>query len=299
MTIQRPVLKHPFMDLARHGQQIPGDLIQDQVIETHRAVDQVIEELAALQTKAPVAPQRTSVVVLDQRNNVAMLSENSAENWSVASWHWAEHMPGPLPAESVAAMGITGDHWSSRWWSNQALLYAKNANDSANDAAESADILTAFEKYYLGPKPFPPTTDNNGGPLLEGAMYFDTGVDQMRVWDGTKWISTSPAPATSAANVISSPVGGVSANNVQLAIGELDSEKATRTELNAAVASLDAEKASHDDLDAAIDAAMAALAIAVSDSAPVGSGTGQLWYDSDNGRLFIRVDNSWVQVKGS
>jgi hypothetical protein len=33
---------------------------------------------------------------------------------------WAEYMPGELPASTLAGTGITGDHWSSRWWANQA-----------------------------------------------------------------------------------------------------------------------------------------------------------------------------------
>jgi hypothetical protein len=66
-----------------------------------------------------------------------MLSANSAENWSIASWHWAEWMGNggdgaEMPAETVAMMGLSGDHWSSRWWANQAAQSAQEAEDAAN-----------------------------------------------------------------------------------------------------------------------------------------------------------------------
>jgi hypothetical protein len=69
------------------------------------------------------------------QHTAVMISANSAENWSLASWHWAEYMDGPLPAETVAWMGITGDHWSSRWWANAAA----NSAQDAQDAADSID----------------------------------------------------------------------------------------------------------------------------------------------------------------
>jgi hypothetical protein len=37
---------------------------------------------------------------------------------------WAEYLPGELPASTLAGTGITGDHYSARYWANQALLAA-------------------------------------------------------------------------------------------------------------------------------------------------------------------------------
>ena len=41
--------------------------------------------------------------------------------------------------------------------------------------------------YYLGPKATAPTVDNDGNALIEGALYFDTALDALRVWDGSSW----------------------------------------------------------------------------------------------------------------
>lgn len=43
---------------------------------------------------------------------------------------WAEHMPDELPADTLAGTGITGDHWSSRWWANQAAVNVQNQQNA-------------------------------------------------------------------------------------------------------------------------------------------------------------------------
>jgi hypothetical protein len=43
-----------------------------------------------------------------------------AEDWADVSVAWAEHMPDTIPPNILATMGISGDHWSSRWWANYA-----------------------------------------------------------------------------------------------------------------------------------------------------------------------------------
>jgi len=45
--------------------------------------------------------------------------------------------------------------------------------------------------------------------------------------------------------------------------------------------------------------AISSDSIIVSDTPPVGSEEGQLWYESDSGDLFIRYDSAWVQTGGS
>jgi hypothetical protein len=43
-----------------------------------------------------------------------------AYDWAQVSWRWAEWMDGPIPSDILAIMGITGAHWSSAWWANEA-----------------------------------------------------------------------------------------------------------------------------------------------------------------------------------
>lgn len=66
-----------------------------------------------------------------------------------------------------------------------AATSATNAANSAAAAAESAEIAG----IYLGPKAVAPTTDNEGGPLQEGMLYFNTVSNGLFVWNGSAWVS--------------------------------------------------------------------------------------------------------------
>jgi hypothetical protein len=65
-------------------------------------------------------------------------------------------------------------------------------NEIANKAAYYARIAQyasdGFSQVYLGAKEAAPTTDNNGNPLIVGALYFNTTNDNMYVWDGATWV---------------------------------------------------------------------------------------------------------------
>ena len=67
---------------------------------------------------------------------------------------------------------------------------ATAANNSAVAAAASYD---SFDDRYLGPKPTPPTLDNDGNALLTGALYFDTVANLMKVYTGTAWVNAGSA----------------------------------------------------------------------------------------------------------
>lgn len=59
---------------------------------------------------------------------------------------------------------------------------ARAAAVIAQNAAEAA--LDSFDDRYLGAKASDPTTDNDGNPLVVGALYFRIGVG-MQAWNGT------------------------------------------------------------------------------------------------------------------
>jgi len=64
-------------------------------------------------------------------------------------------------------------------------------NEIVNKAAYYARIAQyasdGFSQVYLGAKDVAPTTDNNGNPLIVGALYFNTTNDTMYAWDGSAW----------------------------------------------------------------------------------------------------------------
>jgi hypothetical protein len=96
----------------------------------------------------------------------------AAQAWADSSRLWAEHMPDTLPDNALKIMDVTGDHWSSRWWANQ--------------AANAFGMLTSL---YLGVHPAPPITGNTGGPITVGSIYYDSTTGQAYVWTGSQWES--------------------------------------------------------------------------------------------------------------
>lgn len=66
---------------------------------------------------------------------------------------------------------------------------ANRANYYARVAQNAADQVEGFESLYLGAKATAPTVDNEGDPLIVGALYFNTTNDTMYAWDGTVWIN--------------------------------------------------------------------------------------------------------------
>lgn len=109
-------------------------------------------------------------------------SEAQSQAYADVSMAWAEHMPDTIPPNILAVMGVTGDHWSSRWWAHQTQLNG--------DAA-----LEELQRFYLGAFVSAPSTDNQGNPLATGAMYFDLTLGAMYVWNGAAWQpATQPSP---------------------------------------------------------------------------------------------------------
>lgn len=110
---------------------------------------------------------------------------------------------------------------------SNASTSATNASSSATSASASATAAAAsydsFDDRYLGAKSTPPAVDNDGNPLLVGALYFDTTANQMNVYTGSAWSAAYVQGA--ATGVTFTPAGSISATNVQTAIEEVDAEK--------------------------------------------------------------------------
>ena len=76
--------------------------------------------------------------------------------------------------------------------------HATNASNSATASANSASAAAAtfdlFDDSYLGAKASNPTLDNDGDALQDGALYFDTTNDVMKVYNlaNTTWYQLTP-----------------------------------------------------------------------------------------------------------
>jgi len=80
-----------------------------------------------------------------------------------------------------------------------------------------------FSQVYLGAKDVAPTADNNGNPLVEGALYFNTVTELLYAWDGAAWVSaivgtntatTDTAQTITGAKTFTQPIVGNLTGNV-------------------------------------------------------------------------------------
>ena len=79
---------------------------------------------------------------------------------------------------------VTGQGYSAKKYALDSQAYSNFASNSADAAAASFD---SFDDRYLGAKTYDPTTDNDGGVLLVGALYWNTPLEEFRVWNGSVW----------------------------------------------------------------------------------------------------------------
>jgi hypothetical protein len=101
-------------------------------------------------------------------------------------------------ASATAAAGsATNASNSASAAATSATNAATSETNAAASAAAAASALDSFDDRYLGSKTSDPTVDNDGNALVTGALYYNSTVQAMKVYDGASWI-TATAAGTSA-----------------------------------------------------------------------------------------------------
>ena len=77
----------------------------------------------------------------------------------------------------------------------QAGIATTQAGIATTQAGNASTAYTNFNNQYLGSKASDPTVNNTGGALVEGNLYWNSTVNEMRVYTGSAWL-TAYLPAT-------------------------------------------------------------------------------------------------------
>jgi hypothetical protein len=72
---------------------------------------------------------------------------------------------------------------------------AGSATAAAASASAAATTYDNFDDRYLGAKSTPPSVDNDGNAIIEGALYWNSVDNAMYAWDGAAWGSISSTAA--------------------------------------------------------------------------------------------------------
>lgn len=104
-----------------------------------------------------------------------------------ATKNYIDVLYGSTASAAASAAAAAASEINAANSASSALTYSNNAQSSANSAAASYD---AFDDRYLGAKAVDPTVDNDGNPLLTGALYWNTVSSIMKVYTGSAWVAT-------------------------------------------------------------------------------------------------------------
>jgi hypothetical protein len=160
----------------------------------------------------------------------ATTSSTSASNSATAASNSATASANSATASANSASASSTSETNS---ANSASASASSATASANSATASANSASAaaatfdlFDDAFLGSKSSNPSVDNDGNALQDGALYFDTTNDVMKVYNvsNTSWLQLTPTVSNQ--NNINSAVAN--ASNINAAV-------ANASNINAAV----------------------------------------------------------------
>ncbi len=125
-------------------------------------------------------------------------------------------------SETNSATSETNSANSATASANSATASANSATASAGSASAAAASFDLFDDSYLGAKSSNPTVDNDGNALSDGALYFDTTNDVMKVYDlaTTTWLQLTPTVSNqtniNAVNANSTNINAVAANETNI-----------------------------------------------------------------------------------
>jgi hypothetical protein len=134
-------------------------------------------------------------------SNAATNASNSASSASSSASNAASSASSASTSASNASTSATNaanSASSASTSAGNASTSASNASTSETNAAASASAAAAsydsFDDRYLGAKSSNPTLDNDGNALLTGALYFNSVVNEMRVYTGSAWQALPTLP---------------------------------------------------------------------------------------------------------
>jgi len=138
----------------------------------------------AAQASTSAASASLSAIAASTSAASALVSANSAtaavssiEGFSIAAQTSAASAAASAIAASTSAVNA----------STSAASASVSAIAASTSAANAAATYDSFDDRYLGAKSSPPSVDNDGNPLITGALYWNTVDNAMYVWTGSAW----------------------------------------------------------------------------------------------------------------
>jgi hypothetical protein len=161
----------------------------------------------------------------------AASATSSASAAATSATNAANSATAAATSETNAGNSATSASTSASNASTSETNASNSATAASNAQAAAEAALDTFDDKFLGSKASDPTVDNDGNSLTDGALYFNTTSDVMKVYDlgNTQWKQLTPTTSqqtnidTVAANDsnITSVAGQISpTNNIATVAGD-------------------------------------------------------------------------------
>ena len=179
--------------------------------ETHEAaldkltqIDQQLQEDINRSMQLPVSDNTTS-------SYMPSPSAGKALKWNSAGTALENSTDDVDGITTAAAASATAAATSATASATSATSSSTSATASAASATSAAASYDSFDDRYLGAKASDPTVDNDGDALIDGALFFDSTNNVMKVYDlgTTTWLRTTPT-STDQGHI--NTVSGIAAN---------------------------------------------------------------------------------------
>ena len=224
--------------------------------------------------------------------------DTTVDGTNYSALHWAAKSSASASAASTSESNAASSASAASTSASNASASASAASTSESNAATSetnaAASYDAFDDRYLGSKTSDPTLDNDGDALLDGATYWDTTNNCLKVYDtGTStWYRTTPTSADQA-NI--NTVAGISADVTTVA--GISANVTTVAGISSNVTTVATDITNVNTVAGSIaDVNRYANEYTISSSAPVSPSEGDLWYDDVNNVLKFYDGATWQTI---
>ena len=174
-------------------------------------------KVASVAAQAAAETAETNAETAETNAAASAASASTSESNASAS----ETNAASSAATATTQAGIATTKAGEAAASATASANSATASEAAKDAALAA--LDSFDDRYLGAKASDPTLDNDGNPLVSGALYFNTTDDVMKVYEGSQWVAAyASLSGALLVNNNLSDVASISASRTTLGLGTGD-----------------------------------------------------------------------------
>jgi hypothetical protein len=147
---------------------------------------------AATSATSAAASATAAATSATSASNSATAAATSATSAAASATTAANSVATIAGYATSSANSATAAATSATSAATEATNAATSAASAATSATSAAATYDAFDDRYLGSKTSDPTVDNDGNALITGALYFNSVLNAMKVYNGSSWDLVAP-----------------------------------------------------------------------------------------------------------